>query len=186
MSRFISGNRVVDYLVLAGLIIGGVVVFRYLEFSKPTGPDPSLKASSNRNLIAVTATVVDGDSLRLDGRNVRLHGIDAPELDQSCLLANGKSYNCGRDAKAHLRTLIANRGVRCNQIDVDRYGRDIAVCTAGKTELNRAMVKNGWAMAYRRYSLNYTGAENQARNAQKGIWRGDFEAPADWRARHRD
>ena len=165
-----SGRRVVDYLVLAGLIAAVVVASRYVDgFKSDGGP----------------VVVVDGDSLRLDGRNVRLHGIDAPELHQSCQQANGNSYSCGRDAKAYLHKLIAGRNVDCTLVDVDRYDRDVAVCKAGDINLNSAIVSGGWALAYRRHSLNYIKAERQARQRQKGIWRGKFENPQDWRARNR-
>ena len=163
------GRRVVDYLVLAGLIAGVVIISRYVGVFESDGP----------------VVVVDGDSLRLDGRKVRLHGIDAPELGQSCRLANGKTYRCGRDAKSFLIKLIARREVECTLIDVDRYDRDVAVCRAGQTDLNTVMVNNGWAIAYRHHSLNYVRAEKQARQKRKGIWRGKFENPQDWRNRHR-
>ncbi len=163
------GRKLLDYLLLTGLVVGIIFAFRYYGF--------------DQNEAAVV--VLDGDSMRLKGRDVRLYGIDAPEYGQSCQLADGKSYRCGRDARNFLRKLVAQNPVKCRQIDLDRYGRDIAVCTAGKTELNRAMVESGWAVAYLNHSLNYVQAEKRARNARLGIWRGEFVEPEDWRADNR-
>jgi hypothetical protein len=42
-------------------------------------------------------------------------------------------------------------------------------------------VRNGWALAYRRYSRAYVAEERAAENAGRGIWRGDFVEPWDWR-----
>ena len=129
--------------------------------------------------------VVDGDSLRPkdNSHDIRLQGIDAPELGQTCRTANGKSYKCGRRARNHLKTLIAGRDVTCRVMDVDRYQRSIAICHAGDTELNRQMVADGWAVAYRLPA--YADAEDSAKRARKGIWQGAFESPGDWRSLHR-
>ena len=67
---------------------------------------------------------------------------------------------------------------------MDRYGRIVAVCYLGHQDLNQWMVKEGWALAFRSYSLDYVTAEDEARTAKRGIWRGDFEPPWEWRATH--
>jgi len=71
--------------------------------------------------------------------------------------------------------------VACDQRDVDRYGRIVGVCRAGLEDLNSWMVANGWALAYRRYSRTYVGQEDSARAAKRGIWRGTFMMPWEWR-----
>ena len=130
---------------------------------------------------------VDGDSLRPSegGADIRLHGIDAPELGQRCENAQGRQYNCGTAARNHLRKLIGGRDVTCKTMDVDRYGRTVAVCRAGDTELNRQMVLDGWALAYRQHEHRYIGNEATARNNRRGVWQGRFERPGDWRAMYR-
>ena len=127
--------------------------------------------------------VVDGDSLRQGngGSDIRLHAIDAPELAQYCQRPDGKRYNCGRRARDHLRQLIGGREVSCITMDVDRYERSVAVCKAGDTDLNRQMVRDGWALAYRQHDRVYSGAEAEAKAAKRGIWQGEFDPPADWR-----
>ena len=71
--------------------------------------------------------------------------------------------------------------IRCEERDVDRYGRVVAVCRAGGEDLNAWMVERGFALAYRRYSRDYVDEEASARSARRGLWRGDFVAPWDWR-----
>jgi len=127
--------------------------------------------------------VVDGDSLKFGSVSVRLHGIDAPETNQTCLRA-AVSWPCGFEATAALRGLIENHLVDCTRRDKDRYGRIVAVCTVVGPEgidLNSEMVANGWAVAYRRYSPDYVAEEDKARKLGRGIWSGDFVEPEQWR-----
>ncbi len=130
--------------------------------------------------IAGVATVIDGDTLEVRGERIRLHGIDAPENAQSCE-AGGKAWRCGQQASLALADRIGRLPVRCETFQRDRYGRVIAICRQGETNLNRWMVRNGWALAYRRYSTDYVAAENEARQTELGIWQGRFVPPWDWR-----
>jgi endonuclease YncB( thermonuclease family) len=129
--------------------------------------------------------VVDGDSLRPrdSSHDVRLEGIDAPELGQRCQDARAVDYACGRKARNHLRQLAAGKDVTCRTNDVDRYQRSISVCSAGGIELNRRMVADGWAISYR--TGQFVREERAAKLARKGIWQGDFERPEDWRRLNR-
>lgn len=45
---------------------------------------------------------------------------------------------------------------------------------------------SGWAVAFRRFSLDYVQDEDLARRARRGIWEGNFDMPWDWRARRRE
>lgn len=130
-------------------------------------------------------TAIDGDSLRKDGKDYRLHAIDAPELFQTCWRADGSEYNCGRDARDALRRLIGTASVTCQVLDTDRYGRGVAECRAGTVNLNDAMVRAGWAIAYTRHGLDHAAAEDEARAARRGIWQGRFEQPEAWRSANR-
>lgn len=126
-----------------------------------------------------TARVADGDSLVLDGERIRLQGIDAPELTQTCTRA-GADYPCGREAREALVRLVAGGAVSCESRQRDRYERVLATCVAGGVEVNRAMVEAGWAVAYG----DYRAAEAAARQAGRGLWAGSFERPQDWRRIH--
>ena len=126
------------------------------------------------------AFISDGDSLTLDGRRVRLRGIDAPEYMQVCRNENGADYACGKLARQALVQLIAARPVSCEGRQQDRYGRLLGDCSAGDVDLNRALVLAGWAVAYG----DFAAEEAAARAARRGIWAGSFERPQDWRRRH--
>jgi endonuclease YncB( thermonuclease family) len=130
-----------------------------------------------RETLEARPRVVDGDTLVLDGREVRLLGIDAPEYRQSCELA-GKARPCGEEAAAALRRLIGAGPVRCTGRRTDKYGRLLARCTAGE-DLGAKLVRDGFAVAYGDYEIE----EAAAKSARRGIWAGTFERPADFRAR---
>lgn len=129
--------------------------------------------------------VVDGDSLRKDGKDYRLHAIDAPELFQTCWRGDGSEYDCGRAARDELRRLIGSSAITCQVLDTDRYGRAVAECSAGRLNLNDAMVRSGWAVAYTRHGLDHAAAETEARTAKSGLWQGRFQQPEAWRNAHR-
>ncbi|MCY3790352.1 MAG: thermonuclease family protein [Gemmatimonadetes bacterium] len=130
--------------------------------------------------VSGTATVLDGDTVEVASVRVRLHGIDAPETAQTCT-AGARRWACGREAKAQLVGLLSGRRVVCDGGDQDRYQRAVAVCWVGDVEVNRWMVSQGWALAYRRYSRAYVGAEAAARAARRGMWQGRFVEPWKWR-----
>jgi endonuclease YncB( thermonuclease family) len=82
------------------------------------------------------ASVIDGDTLDIRGTRIRLHGVDAPESAQTCRDAKGQAYRCGQQAALALADHIGNSNVSCEQKDVDRYKRIVAVCSAGGEDLN--------------------------------------------------
>lgn len=131
-------------------------------------------------------TAIDGDSLRKGEQEYRLHGIDAPELHQNCTGRDGKPFPCGRAARDHLRSLVKNEALVCDIRETDRYGRLVATCRAGDVDINREMVRSGWAIAYRRHGTAHAEAEADARQARRGIWQGAFETPERWRERRRN
>jgi endonuclease YncB( thermonuclease family) len=137
------------------------------------------------------AWIVDGDSIRLAGRSIRLDGIDAPEWDQTCLDAAGHTWRCGQAASRALRERIRGQTVSCRPRALDRYGRTIAQCAlADGSDLNAWMVREGFAIASG-FSGTYAAEQAEAKAAKRGIWDGTFISPANWRhqksdhARHR-
>lgn len=125
--------------------------------------------------------VIDADSLEVNGRSVRLFGIDAVEKNQTCQDRRGREWPCGRHATEKLAAALDGQTVRCQVQDTDRYGRAVSVCEAGGKDINHWVVRNGWAVAYTRYSRDYVGAEAEARAEKAGIFAGSFIPPEDWR-----
>ena len=129
------------------------------------------------------ARVVDGDTIHIGETKIRLHGIDAPEQKQTCT-AGGKEWACGKAATKALLDAIYGLMVTCKGDKRDRYKRLLAVCYVGNLNLNAMMVRDGWGLAYRKYSTDYVDAEAIAEKAKVGIWRGEFEKPWEWRRKY--
>jgi endonuclease YncB( thermonuclease family) len=142
--------------------------------------DASRHTPRHTGEITGSAYVVDGDTIRIRGERIRLHGIDAPENDQTCR-DSGRLYPCGQRARQELVKKISNRIVRCEAKERDSYNRIIAVCRSGGENLNAWMVGEGWALAYRQYSSDFVLQEIDASIRNRGIWNGDFVPPWDWR-----
>lgn len=129
---------------------------------------------------------VDGDTLRAQhqgqDRRIRLAGIDAPELRQTCRDANGRGWSCGAAARMRLSALVARGPVACTPRGEDRYGRLLATCSSGDVaDIGAALVRGGYAVNYGRYTSDYAAAEGEARAARRGVWQGAFDNPEDWR-----
>ena len=128
--------------------------------------------------------VIDGDSVELTVYSgmapiqYRLHGIDAPERHQKCRTW-GATWDCGLAATAALETRI--QGMVCSGNETDGYGRTVGVCLQGTDDLNAWMVAQGWALAYREFSDDYADEEAEAKSAKRGIHKGQFVNPWDWR-----
>ncbi|TBB25195.1 thermonuclease family protein [Rhizobium ruizarguesonis] len=131
------------------------------------------------------ASVVDGDTIEINGTRIRLNGIDAPESWQKCRRADGSEYRCGAAAAFALdEFLAASRPTRCEQVDVDRYHRIVANCfRADGQNVNAWLVRTGNALDWFRYSHGAFAAEqNAAKIAKAGIWTGTFIRPCEARA----
>ena len=126
------------------------------------------------------AKIIDGDTIHIGKNKIRLHGIDAPEWNQPCSI-NNEVWECGKKSTLALKRLIDNQTVVCEIKDIDQYKRYIAVCFSNKINLNKEMVHNGWAIAYRYYSKEYVLEEDKARKNKMGIWKGKFLEPYQFR-----
>lgn len=124
------------------------------------------------------ADVKDGDSITVDGQEVRLHGIDAPEWSQPC--------GGGKLAAAWVRKYTQGAPVTCTPRYRDRYGRYVSTCYVDGHNLNEAVVRAGWAFAYRRYSWQYIAAENAARTEGRGMWALNCQKPWAYRRQRLD
>lgn len=127
--------------------------------------------------------IIDGDTVDIAGVRVRLEGIDAPEVGQTCQNARGETWDCGNAATRMLVSLLSRANASCKAEALDAYGRVLAVCFAGGIDVNAEMVRLGYAWAFVKYSSRYVGEESQARVAKAGIWQGPAIAAWDYRAR---
>lgn len=120
--------------------------------------------------------VSDGDTIQVTDSHgtmvkVRLYGIDAPEAAKGS--KPGQSY--GEEAFQALRQKVERQHVRLDVMDVDQYGRTVSIVWLSNRNINREMVAEGWAWAYRDYldrahASEYITAEEQARKAGRGLW----------------
>lgn len=159
-SRFLSTLLVIAFL--------GAVAWMAAELD-PAEPD-----------IGGVARASDGDSFHLGAERVRLLGIDAPELVQTCKDGKGTAWPCGQKARDRMAALLRSGKVTCAPDGQDRFGRVLAHCTVGKRDIGAIMVSEGWAIA----SDGYGSEEQQARKARRGIWQGTFQTPRQFRDEH--
>lgn len=138
--------------------------------------------------VSGTATVVDAETLEIDGRQFRLRGIDAPEPGQRCL-SGTRDYDCGRIAATALMDLVAGGTVTCQPLAVAPAAGATAAtaapessCRSDGYDLSEGMVYTGWAMADPATGGAYRAIERGAKSKRRGMWRGAFIAPWQWRA----
>lgn len=127
----------------------------------------------------------DADTLKVGAVTVRLFGIDAPETDQSCKRANGKTWSCGKWATRSARTQFQGKTAQCRALGTDRYGRTVARCYSNGQDIAEVLVRSGVAQAYVKYSTDYVAAEKEASIANIGIWAGTLQNPEEYRASRR-
>lgn len=162
----------------AGLAIGLAAVLAFaMGGVAPSGQAGPAAAA----VVEGPGRVFDGDSLLVGGEQIRLEGIDAPELGQTCGSA-GREWDCGRVAAAALARLAGREPIRCAVLGRDRYDRMLATCSARGRELNAEMVRLGLAWAFVRYSRAYVREEAEARAARSGIWNGPSVPAWEYRA----
>lgn len=155
--------RLLDWLATLALFAGIVAAVVLLDRSGES--------------VAVTGAVaVDGDSLLWEDRRIRLTGIDAPELTQTCM-RSGKSWACGQAAQGALAKLVRDRSLDCKSEGADFYGRSLMRCLAGDRDLGEAMVLRGMAVD----TGPYFSAEGKARRRKVGLWAGTFQPPRQFR-----
>ncbi len=136
-------------------------------------------------LLQGEARAVDGDTLQVGDTRLRLHGIDAPELRQTCEDQAGEAWACGRRAASELAAAVAGGEIHCISRERDRYRRLVATCWSQGRDIGQSLVSYGWAVAYRRYSADYVRDEDVARYLTQGMWAGRFEMPWEWRQARR-
>lgn len=182
----------VQSLIGAGAIVLAVLVFGRLfspaDVDVAPRPAPhvvtaAVTDTSDLSEIGGRATAVSGDLLRVGGRVVRLNGIEAPESRQHCLKTNGRRWPCGGGAVDALNRLVRGKSVICEVSGSDDQGRPIAGCHIGETDIAAALVRAGHVFAKTGFFRSYSSQEDAAKAEKAGLWQGNAERPAEWRAR---
>lgn len=135
---------------------------------------------ANAQTLVGAARVIDGDTLEMAGARIRLLGIDAPERAQTCR-RGGALWACGQDATALMAKLVGGRDVSCEAHERDSYGRLVATCHAGVTDLGGAMVREGLAVTLPQFPTAYLDLEARAKRFGMALWGSQFQTPADYR-----
>ena len=128
--------------------------------------------------------IIDGDTIIMNEKKIRLFGIDAPETNQYCFDKKKIEYSCGLNStNALIQYIKKNRykSIKCNHYEIDKYGRFISECWIGEISINSWLVKNGFALAYLRYSNKFFFDEKKAKEEGLGVWQGKFIYPWEWR-----
>ncbi|WP_299615235.1 thermonuclease family protein [uncultured Tateyamaria sp.] len=125
--------------------------------------------------------VIDADTLDVGGVRVRLHAIDAPEMDQTCVTEHGAAFACGRWVTDQVRARFEGRMATCARVDMDRHGRTVAKCHVEGVDIGEEVVSAGWAFAYRRYGMDYDLDEKAAYVADRGLHGFRLQSPAQFR-----
>lgn len=127
------------------------------------------------------ARVIDGDEIEVAGKRVRLYGIEAPDLGQTCWYQN-KEFPCGQSARRNLWLNVKNQRLTCREKSVVD-GVVVALCFDAKgRDVAGGLVRSGWALAVPKQVEVYIEAEAEAKRQKLGLWNFKFTKPWDWRA----
>lgn len=121
--------------------------------------------------------------LQLNGRDIRLAGIAAPEANQPCLTASGRRWNCQISAKRALERTLRGKSVACEASGEDASGVTFATCKIGDDDVARGLVRDGHVFAANSIFSSYKAEEEPARAEKKGLWQGETVHPDTWRER---
>lgn len=126
------------------------------------------------------ARAVNGDTLDMGGTVVRLYGIQAPHIDQTCRTRKGKMQQCGRMATLALAEMVRGQKVRCEARGQDAQGRPQALCFVGWMNVSQEMVSSGYAMADPDTGADFVRAETFAKARREALWQSEFTPPWEW------
>ena len=135
----------------------------------------------SNNLFASHVIVIDGDTIRLGDVKIRFSGIDAPEINQTCVASEGK-VACGKISRDLLIEKVTNNKISCTDEGKDFYGRVLGECFVNGESLSSYLVREGFAFAYRKYSNKYIEDEEYAKFNKLGMWSMEFQYPWDYRS----
>jgi len=180
------------------LTLVNILIFFTLNLSISFSSEPKII-----NGLLGQVEVIDGDTIKINNKKIRLYGIDAPEINQECKNNFGESYKCGLLSKTILEKILSKSLVSCHYNNFDRYKRILGTCYVTQIlgnftengivkhlieenlDINTTMVRFGYAVAYKKYSKKYIEDENYAKFNNKGLWSGKFDMPWEWRKKNK-
>jgi endonuclease YncB( thermonuclease family) len=141
--------------------------------------------------LAASPIARDGGTIELTDATYRLDGIDAPAFDQMCIDDHADSWTCGIEARDQLASLIGGREVHCEDLGTDATAknRHIGICTVeGETiSLNQLLVRQGFALNFEPSAKGrFKEDEAGAKDDRRGLWKGCFAAPQEFRSGKKD
>ncbi len=136
--------------------------------------------AESKNITGIAQTK-DGDTIVINGTNLRLDGVDVPEKKQSCILNGKDDFYPGSEARAWLESYVVGRNISCSYTNTGAFGRPIATCFVDGKNLNELLIRYGYADIDPRYNLRYSEFLEQAKLEKIGMWRGECEKPWVWR-----
>lgn len=126
---------------------------------------------------------VEGDVLSVNGAIVRLWGVDAPDVGQTCKTRRSKEYDCFTFSKNALNNIVREKQIICYIKGQDRNGQKIGICAVNGYDVAALMVRAGWALSYDGLSTQYASLMGNAQAKERGLWGGRVEPPWQWRTR---
>ncbi len=117
--------------------------------------------------------VADARTLQAAGMTIRLAGIVAPGLDETC--GRTRTWPCGRRARTALRKLIRARTIECAVTERISEAEIVSTCRVGRTDLAQWLAKQGWARPAAAAPAAVNKAAEEAKRKGRGLWRGTGE-----------
>jgi endonuclease YncB( thermonuclease family) len=163
-------------------LIGGAAWFAGGSLGKLASLTAGLPLIGTGKSVTGRAYATGADTLRVAGVAVKLAGIEAPESEQRC--GSGSSrWRCSAVAETVLSRLVNGRRVSCSLSGGDDAGRALAQCSVGQKDVGAELVRQGYVFADGGFLARYGSQEREAREAKAGLWSGDAERPAAYRAK---
>lgn len=202
LQRIISRLHGTDFRVGWPRTIGGILVVLAVVIANNFDQIATPGEQTNDLLGPGFANAVDGETLFMDGVEIKLFGIDAVEPDQVCQTALGADYKCGRAAALALQAFVQTRDVLCLPLFAVNATKVVGVCAVLEpgapvhddddaflevyrdNNLSRWLVESGNAIGVGVGGEIFAEEQQRAQSLRVGIWQGSFEPPPTWRARH--
>lgn len=172
-------------LSLSLLIVIIALIFSFNQGFNAFLPQSFLEQNLEKELTGKVSKVIDGDTIELLTKEnpynhitklkIRLYGIDAPELKQAY----------GKEAKEYLSALVLKQEVSLIIENKDKYDRFVGTLFLKGQDINKEMVKNGYAHAYESFSNKYLTEQADAKMFKLGLWQDErVMSPSEFRRKN--